>query len=51
VYNGELCIDIVKKAELEGVDIVFNPEHKYAVAFLRDKEGDQTDHYDYRILE
>lgn len=51
VYNGELCIDIVKKAKLEGVDIVFNPEHKYAVAFLRGKEGDQTDHYDYGILE
>ena len=51
VYNGELCIDIVKKAELEGVDIVFNPEHKYAVAFGRNGEHDHEDHYDYKLLE
>lgn len=51
VYNGELCIDIVKKAVLEGIDIVFNPEHKYAVAFLSDKEGEHKDHYDYSLLD
>ena len=51
VYNGELCIDIVKKAELEGIDIVFNPEHKYAVAFGRNGEDDHKDHYDYKLLD
>lgn len=51
VYNGELCLDIVKKAELEGVDIVFSPEHKYAVAFGRNGEDDHEDHYDYKLLD
>ena len=50
VYNGELCIDIVKKAELEGVDIVFNPEHKYAVAFMSDEKDGRKD-YDYTLLD
>ena len=51
VYNGELCYDRVEKCVLEGVDIVFNPEHKYAVAFGRRDENDKEDHYDYRLLD
>lgn len=49
VYNGELCIDMVKKIDLSGIDLVFNPEHKYAVAFLPDENG-KVDHYDYKLL-
>lgn len=50
VYGGELCSDIVQKCELGGVDVVFNPEHKYAVAFVGGENG-REDHYDYSILE
>lgn len=51
VYNGEMCFDYVEKCALEGVAIVFNPEHKYAVAFGRNGEDDHVDHYDYKLLE
>ena len=50
VYAGELCCDIVKKCELEGVDVVRNPEHKYSVAFINGENG-QEDHYDYCLLD
>ena len=51
VYNGEMCCDYVEKCALEGVALVFNPEHKYAVAFAREGEDDHEDHYDYKLLE
>lgn len=51
VYNGEMCCDHVKKFALKGVAIVFNPEHKYAVAFGRNGENDHEDHYDYKLLD
>ena len=50
VYCGELCHDIVESAELEGVDIVTNPQHKYAVAFLTNESGERIDHYNYMLL-
>jgi len=50
VYNGEMCCDIVQAATLEGVSFVFDPEHKYAVAFLSDENG-RTDQYNYMLLE
>ena len=50
VYNGEMCKDIVKAAALEGISLVFDPEHKYAVAFLSDKNG-RKDQYNYMLLE
>ena len=45
VYCGELCHRIVQKNTLVGVDVVTNPEHKYAVAFLNGE-----DHYDYSLV-
>lgn len=50
IYNGEMCCDHVEKCALEGIAIVFNPEHKYAVAFGRNGENDHEDHYDYKLL-
>lgn len=50
VYNGNLCANIVTKAELKSVSIVTNPVHKYAVAFIKDEKGGTSDHYDYGIL-
>ncbi|MBO7111922.1 MAG: SEC-C domain-containing protein [Bacteroidaceae bacterium] len=51
VYNGELCCDYVEKCALEGISLVFNPEHKYAVTFARNGEDDHEDHYNYKLLE
>lgn len=50
VYNGEMCKDIVKAAALEGISLVFDPEHKYAVAFPSDENG-RKDQYNYMLLE
>ena len=50
VYNGEMCYDTVEAAALEGISIVFDPEHKYAVAFLSDENG-RKDQYNYMLLE
>jgi hypothetical protein len=50
VYNGNLCANIVTKAELKSVSIVTNPVHKYGVAFIKDEKGGTSDHYDYGIL-
>lgn len=50
VYMGELCSDIINKWELKGVSIVYNPEHKYAVAFLGDGKEGRKDHYNYMLL-
>ena len=50
VYNGEMCYDTVEAAALEGISLVFDPEHKYAVAFLSDGKG-RKDHYNYMLLE
>lgn len=50
VYNGEMCHHIVKKANLIGVSIVSNPEHKYTVLFAKSNGGSQTDQYDYSTV-
>ena len=50
VYNGEMCKDIVKAAALEGLALVSDPEHKYAVAFPSDENG-RKDQYNYMLLE
>lgn len=50
VYNGEMCYDTVEGATLEGISLVFDPEHKYAVAFLNDGKGPK-DQYNYMLLE
>ena len=50
VYNGEMCYDTVEVAALEGLALVFDPEHKYAVAFLSDGNG-RKDQYNYMLLE
>lgn len=50
VYNGEMCYDTIEAAAFEGVSFVFDPEHKYAVAFLSDGNG-RKDQYDYMLLE
>ena len=51
VYGGEMCCDEITKASFLGADIVFDPEHKYSVAFATDKQGNKIDQYDYRLLE
>lgn len=52
IYNGEMCGRIVTKCKLLGISIVPNPEHKYAVLFLSDKNGKaQNDHYDYGVID
>lgn len=50
VYNGELCYNIVTKFEFKGVDIVFNPVHKYSVLFIKDESGKRQDKYDYTLI-
>lgn len=50
VYNGEMCCREVTKADLIGISLVTNPEHKYAVLFPHDKDGKQTDQYDYSTV-
>ena len=51
VYMGELCCDIVNKWELKGISLVFNPEHKYAVAFNSDGKEGRKDQYNYLLLD
>jgi|Wag4MinimDraft_11_1082651.scaffolds.fasta_scaffold02337_2 hypothetical protein len=52
IYNGELCIRIVKEAVALGVSFVESPVQKYSVPFLTDEEtGEKIDHYDYSLLE
>ena len=46
VYNGELCCNVVEKADFKGVDIVFNPVNKYSVLFPSTEDG-MCDEYDY----
>lgn len=50
VYNGEMCYDTIEAAAFEGLALVFDPEHKYAVAFLSDGNG-RKDQYNYMLLE
>ncbi len=50
VYNGELCCNVVTKCEIKSVDLVMNPVHKYAVAFLSNQDGEQRDQYDYLFV-
>ena len=47
-----MCHRIVTKGKLLGISVVPNPEHKYAVLFLSDKNGKtQDDHYDYHVID
>ena len=48
VYNGELCLNEVTDFSFKGLDIVFNPEHKYSVLFTSDADG-HHDQYDYTL--
>lgn len=50
VYNGEMCCREVTKADLIGISLVTNPEHKYAVLFPQGKDGKQADPYDYSTV-
>ena len=51
IYNGELCHRIISKCKLLGFSVVPNPEHKYAVLFISNQDGEvQKDHYDYSVL-
>lgn len=40
----------VTDLDIISIDLVQNPVHKYAVAFLSDDKGVQYDHYDYGLL-
>lgn len=46
LYNGEMCHDSIKSCELKGIDIVFNPEHKYTVLGI-----DGSVNYDYSVVD
>lgn len=46
LYNGHLCYDTIKSIDLKGIDIVFNPEHKYAVL-----GADGSIEYDFSAVE
>lgn len=50
VYHGELCADKITDCQLLSVDLVNNPEHKYAVPFTTSDKGEKIDHYDYKLL-
>lgn len=50
VYNGEMCRHIVTEANLLGISIVTNPEHKYTVLFAKSNDGSKTDQYDYSTV-
>ena len=41
----------VKDLKLLGADIVSDPEHKYAVPFIKDKSENIIDHYDYSVVD
>jgi len=52
IYNGEMCIRIVTKAEFIGISLVESPLQKYSVPFMSDpKTGKTVDHYNYSLLE
>jgi len=52
IYNGEMCIRIVTKAEFISISLVESPLQKYSVPFMTDpKTGKTVDHYDYSLLE
>lgn len=52
IYNGEMCYHIVTGSELLGISVVENPENKYCVLFLKDKEsGEQIDQYNYDAID
>ena len=51
IYNGEMCVHKITKADLLEISIVTNPVQKYSVLFLNDPEsGEQVDHYDYSLV-
>lgn len=52
VYNGELCLRRVTKADFLGMAIaVEKPVQKYSVVFLKDSEiSKHRDHYNYNIV-
>jgi hypothetical protein len=51
IYNGEMCIHVIKKAAFLEVSVVTNPVQKYSVLFLSDSEtGKEVDHYNYKLV-
>ena len=51
IYYGRLCSREITKAALVEVSIVEQPVHKYAVAFLLDKDSEKaTDTYNYKHI-
>lgn len=49
IYNGEMCYRIINRIDaLTGVSLVNSPSRKYAVAFLKTKNG--LDSYNYSPL-
>ncbi len=51
IYNGEMCVHIIKKGHLLEISVVTNPVQKYSVLFLNDPEtGKEVDHYNYALV-
>jgi hypothetical protein len=51
IYNGEMCVHIIKKGHVLEISVVTNPVQKYSVLFLNDSEtGKEVDHYNYTLV-
>lgn len=51
IYNGEMCVHVITKADLLEISVVPNPVQKYSVLFLSDPETKkEVDHYDYSLV-
>ncbi|KXX71677.1 YecA family protein [Flammeovirga sp. SJP92] len=52
IYNGEMCHRVVTDIEILGISLVQNPENKFAVMFMTDKDtGEQIDQYNYQTVD
>jgi hypothetical protein len=50
IYNGELCIREVTQVEFLGLAFVSSPVQKYSVPFLSNEDGNEVDHYNYKLV-
>ena len=50
IYNGEMCIRLVTRAQILSISFVREPSQKYSVPFLVDEDGKEHDKYDYFLV-
>jgi hypothetical protein len=52
IYDGEMCVHEITKAEILELSVVPNPVQKYSVLFIKKSETkEQIDHYNYEIIQ